>query len=173
MKKFINILSEYVNFSNDHKLTEKSFYCTLSIYVSVIFLCLFCLAYSSASLFYKQVGYCDDELVRALVNVEIYDKTESTALTESKLGGYVIRPGSEYSVKLSSDSDIDTMFCKISIIANNGNKVYYTSQLCKDDVLQFDVITSSVATIEITSVSGCYIDYSSSDNITNGASVTF
>ena len=116
-------------------MTEKSFYCTLSIYVSLIFLCLFCLAYSSASLFYKQVGYYDKDIIRAFAEVEITDKTENIVLTESKLGGYVIYPESEHSVKLSSDSDVDTMFCRISIIANNGNKVYYTSQFNKDNSL--------------------------------------
>ena len=149
-------------------MTEKSFYCTLSIYVSLIFLCLFCLAYSSASLFYKQVGYYDKDIIRAFAEVEITDKTENIVLTESKLGGYVIYPESEYSVKLSSDSDVDTMFCRISIIANNGNKVYYTSQFNKDNSLSFNVVTSYIATIEVSSVNGCYVDHASVDNIKSG-----
>lgn len=169
------LIKEYFVFPETGRMTEKVFYGRMTLYVAVILLSLISLAFSSYSLYSKQVGYVSSDMKYIDADVKIFDNTENGELIESPLGGFVIRPESGYTVTLSvpDESEADTLFCEVSIIANKGNITRYSAQFSKGEDVVFDIRTSSVATVEFVTVYGSYIYHDSADLIKDGDIIEF
>lgn len=160
LKKIRNLYNEYFRISDDANIGEKIFYTRLTLYVSAIFLCLFCIGFSSFYLF--SFSNSQQTFIFPETDVSIFDE-RGQAVVESPIGGFSLKANKTYTITLSQPNDCktDTYYCRFSLISNSGNSVYTTSQISKNKQLTFILQTSSDITVDFLSRPGTYIYFDS------------
>lgn len=174
MRKFFhNIYYKYYAVSDDNPLTETSFLGRITVYITGIVICLFCIAYSSYA-FFSANNYKEPSLTLPDISFQVTD-SDGNYISESPIGGYVLDKDCSYTVTVSCPSDEfkETFYCDISVISNFGNIEYKTCQISSESPLSFQLFVSSQSTLNYTFKTGIYYAFRTDDVLSNNESIVF
>lgn len=172
IKKIHSLYDEYFRVIDNVNIDEKKFYTKITTYVLAIFLCLFCIGFSSYFLF--SFNNVQNEFCYPDTDVVIFDELGQVVI-ESPVGGYSLSADKKYTITLSqsADSNVDTYYCQLSLISNSGNSLLTTSQISKKQCLTFTLETSDDLTVDFYAKPGTNIYFNSDYVINENETITF